>query len=112
MDGTLTAEHLQIMDEVRAEAMEVALATGPLDHDAVEASILRVYDLLGRDRPSVQWVGSPRVHLGGQLRGQLRGQLPGQLRGPLGAPRGATLRGTQLSHRRRGTPPQRFSSHP
>jgi hypothetical protein len=45
-DGTLTAEHLRIVDEVRAEAMSVALATGPLDHDEVEASILRVYDLL------------------------------------------------------------------
>ena len=83
-DGTLTAEHLQIVDEVRADAVAAALATGPLDHDEVEAAILRVYDLLGRDRPTIQWVGSPRDQLGGQLWGQLWGQLGVQLGGPLG----------------------------
>ena len=84
MDGTLTSEHLRIVDEVRAEAMEVALATGPLDHDEVEASILRVYDLLGRGRPAIHWVSSPEAQVRAQLRAQLRGQLWDQLRTQLG----------------------------
>jgi hypothetical protein len=86
-DGTLTAEHLRIVDEVRAEAMSVALATGPLDHDEVEASILRVYDLLGRGRPAIHWVSSPtaqlRAQLGDQFKAQLKVQLWDQLKNQL-----------------------------
>ena len=102
-DGTLTAEHLRIVDEVRAEAMSVALATGPLDHDEVEASILRVYDLLGRGRPAIHWVSSPTDQLlsqlqaqpwdqlGDQLADQLRDQLADQLRAQLGVQLGGQL---------------------
>ncbi len=99
-DGTLTAEHLRIVDEVRAEAMAVALATGPLDHDEVEASILRVYDLLGRGRPSIHWVSSPTDQLLSQLQAQPWDQLRTQLRDQLRTQLRAQLRAqlwTQLA---------------
>jgi hypothetical protein len=91
--GTLTADHLAVIEDVRDRWVTAATSTTPVDRAAAEKAIVAAYAAAGLPAPSVVWVDSPIAavvaaaalsQLGGQLGGQLRDQLRDQLGGQLG----------------------------
>ena len=87
--GTLTAEHHQVIADIRDRLMAAGLSTKRADRAAAEAAVRDVYRTAGIAEPRIViWMDSP---VGGmlaaetisQLRGQLRDQLGGQLRDQL-----------------------------
>ena len=125
--ATLTAEHHQVIADIRDRLMAAGLSTERADRAAAEAAVREVYRTAGIAEPRIViWMDSPLGgllaaemirqlggqlgdQLGDQLWGQLRdqlgdqlwGQLGDQLRGQLGGQLGDQLRG-QLGDQLRG----------
>jgi hypothetical protein len=56
---SLTGEQWHLVDRLRAEWLEYALATQPADRAAAESAITQLYELRGLGPPRFVWVDSP-----------------------------------------------------
>jgi hypothetical protein len=119
--GTLTPEHLAVVNSERDRWLRIGLSTTPADRPAAEAAVRRAYQAAGLQPPSVVvWLDSPlggclatavirqlRDQLWCQLRDQLDAQLVGQLEGQLEGQLWCQLR-DQLDVQLEGQPDDRL----